>query len=77
MKIKVRYFGQIKEITGKSDEYLVEQFETVQSLKSFLKKRYPELNALNFKIAQDNKIDEYSSHLHGTLIDLLPHFSGG
>ncbi|MDG2371073.1 MAG: MoaD/ThiS family protein [Flavobacteriaceae bacterium] len=77
MEMKLRYFGQLQEATGKKEEVLTEAFETLGNLRNFLVKRYPELNHVNFKIAQDNKIDSDSSPLSGNLIDLLPPFSGG
>ena len=77
MKIKLRYYGQLQEATGKKEEILTEVFETVGSFRKFLVNRYPELNHINFKIAQDNKIVLDSSQFNGYLIDLLPPFSGG
>ena len=77
MKIKLRYFGQLQEATGKKEEVLTETFENLGNLRIFLVKQYPQLNNVNFKIAQDNRIDSDSSPLSGNLIDLLPPFSGG
>lgn len=77
MEIRLRYFGQLQEATGKSEEVLKEAFDTIGSLRNFLIQRYPQLKNRNFKIAQDNKIDTDSSPLNGSLIDLLPPFSGG
>tara|TARA_B100000989_G_C19406552_1_gene412355 strand:+ start:293 stop:526 length:234 start_codon:yes stop_codon:yes gene_type:complete len=77
MEIKLRYFGQLQEATGKKEEVLTDSFESLGNLRKFLVKRYPKLNHVYFKIAQDNKIDLDSSPLRGNLIDLLPPFSGG
>jgi molybdopterin converting factor small subunit len=77
MNLKIRYFGQLQEATGKEEEQLSETFDTLASLKAFLIERYPKLGSLHFKIAQNNKIEEDTSRLNGTLIDLLPPFSGG
>ena len=77
MKIKVRYFGQLQEVTGKSEEHFELTLDTTASLRRFLKTLYPELGTMNVKIAQDNKITSDSSPLKGQLIDLLPPFSGG
>ena len=77
MEIKLRYFGQLQEATGIKEEVLTDSFESLGNLRKFLVKRYPKLNHVYFKIAQDNKIDLDSSPLRGNLIDLLPPFSGG
>lgn len=77
MELKLRYFGQLQEVTGKGEEILTESFDTVGTLRNYLIGQYPKLNDVNFKIAQDNKIDSDSSPLKGRLIDLLPPFSGG
>lgn len=77
MEIKVRYFGQLVEFTGKSEEILMQDFKTLEGLKRYLLDRYPKLNEVHFKMAQDHSIESESSELKGTLIDLLPPFSGG
>ena len=77
MIIKVRYFGQLQEVTGKSEEYFEVTLDTTASLRRFLNTQYPELENMNFTIAQDNKITIDSSPLVGQQIDLLPPFSGG
>ena len=77
MEMKLRYFGQLQEVTGKKEEVLTDSFESLGNLRSFLLKRYPKLNDVHFKMAQENKIDIDSSPLRGNLIDLLPPFSGG
>ncbi len=77
MEIKVRYFGQLAEFTGKSEEIMTQDFKTLEGLKLFLFDRYPKLKEVHFKMAQDNSIEPESSELKGTLIDLLPPFSGG
>ena len=77
MEMKLRYFGQLQEATGKKEEILTDSFESLGNLKSFLLKRYPKLNHVHFVMAQENKIDIDSSPLRGNLIDLLPPFSGG
>ena len=50
MKIKLRYFGQLQEATGKKEEVLTEAFENLGNLRIFLVKQYPQLNNVNFKI---------------------------
>ena len=77
MIIKVRYFGQLQEVTGKSEEHFELTLDTTASLRRLLKTLYPKLGTMHFKIAQDNKITSDSSPLKGQLIDLLPPFSGG
>ena len=77
MRIRLRYFGQLQDVTGKSEEFLAEKFTTIGKLRIFLIERYPKLGDINFKMAQNNKIDIDSSQLNGALIDLLPPFSGG
>ena len=77
MKIQIRYFGQLGEITGKSEEHLEVSCQTIAELRVILIAHYSGLDAIHFKIAQDNSITADSSPLKGQLIDLLPPFSGG
>ena len=77
MEIKVRYYGQLQEITGVKEASFTLPFDTIGSLRAHLITIYPDLKNINFKIAHDNKIDSDLSDLNGTLIDLLPPFSGG
>ena len=77
MGLRVRYFGQLQEITGKKEESLTGVFGTIGNLRAHLIRCYPGLEKIHFKIAQDNTIYIDSSEVNGTLIDLLPPFSGG
>tara|TARA_B100001027_G_C16244189_1_gene320953 strand:- start:146 stop:379 length:234 start_codon:yes stop_codon:yes gene_type:complete len=77
MEIKLRYYGQLKEVTGKSEEVVNKHFSTIGQLNDYLIKCYPKLENHNYKIAQNNIIESFNNPLVGSLIDLLPPFSGG
>ena len=77
MEIKLRYYGQLQEATGKSEEIISKHFSTIGQLNDYLIKSYPKLENHNYKIAQNNIIESYNKPLIGDRIDLLPPFSGG
>lgn len=77
MEINIRYFGQLEELTAKKEEVINQEFKTLEELKNHLVRTYPELEKIHFKMAQDNRIEVESSEIKGSVIDLLPPFSGG
>ena len=77
MKIKIRYYGKLAEITNKNEEFLFVDINTVGALKGRLSVQYPELEKFQFQLAQDNTIVDENQKLNGSAVDLLPPFSGG
>ena len=77
MKIKIRYYGQLAEITNKNEEFLSVNINTVGALKRQLLVKYPDLEKCQFQLAQDNTIVAENQKLNGSSLNLLPPFSGG
>ncbi|MCZ2458763.1 MAG: MoaD/ThiS family protein [Chitinophagales bacterium] len=77
MKINVLAFGQIADITGKS-ELEIFQVNSTGELTQVLEKTYPQLKSGNFLIAVNKKIIQKNTELHNEdTVALLPPFSGG
>jgi molybdopterin converting factor small subunit len=77
MKIKVRYYGQLTDITQKSEEIVEVSASTVEEFKKKLIQLHPKLKNRTFQVAQDNAIQADKDPLKALTIDLLPPFSGG
>ena len=77
MKIKVHYYGQLTEITQKSEEIVDIKASTVEDFKKELIQLHPELKNRTFQVAQNNTIQGEKDPLTALTIDLLPPFSGG
>lgn len=73
--IKVVAFGKIKEILGADIE--VDAKDTIELLGK-LRKDYPSLSYLQFKIAVNNTIVSENSELRSNdMVALVPPYSGG
>lgn len=80
MKISIKYFGLIVDITKVNEELLEVNFEsiTVSAFKEMIVQKYPQLAeivyyfALNETIASDESIIQ-----HNDTLALLPPFAGG
>ncbi len=77
MKLKIKYFGVLAEITGFTEEFLEFSGGTVAELLTTLYEGYPNLKDKEFQVAQDFKIVALDSKLTANEIALLPPFSGG
>ena len=77
MRIKIKYFGLLTEITNCQDEYVNNSLSTVNELLDLLYKKYPELKEKDFQVAQNNSIVALETKINNTEIALLPPFSGG
>lgn len=77
MRIKIKYFGLLTEITNCQEEYVADTFSTVNELLDLLYKKYPELKEKDFQVAQNNSIVALETKINNTEIALLPPFSGG
>ncbi len=77
MQVQIMIFGQLKDITGKSELTLYDIPDTdtlIQTLQSL----YPALTKAKFAIALNKKVISTNTSLEGdTNIALLPPFSGG
>ncbi len=77
MKLTIKYFGLIAEITNCSEEQMEFSGKTVLELKEQLFQKYPTLKLKDFQIAQDNELVENEIEIIGIEIALLPPFAGG
>lgn len=77
MEIKIIFFGQLAEVTGKSNIILTGISDT-DGLKKSLQQQYPALKELTFSIAINKKIIQEKTNLKSEdEVALLPPFSGG
>ena len=77
MKINLLFFGQLKEITGKSSMEISDVF-TTDELKLKLVAEFPELATKKYLIAINKIVSQGNSALsNGDIVALLPAFSGG
>lgn len=77
MQVQVMIFGQLKDITGKSELTLYDIPDTDTLIKT-LESLYPALTKAKFAIALNKKVISTNTNLEGdTNVALLPPFSGG
>lgn len=77
MLITIKYFGQIAEVTSKSEEQINFDGETISGLTEHLYNKYTGLKKKDFQIAQHQELVDFETKLTGEDIALLPPFSGG
>lgn len=77
MLITVKYFGQIAEVTHKSEEQINLDGGTIASISNYLFAKYASLKTKDFQIAQNQEMVDQDTILTGDEIALLPPFSGG
>ncbi len=75
--MKLFFFGQLAEVTGKSEMEITNISDTETLLKK-LEADFPKLKNLKFQISVDRKIGKGNVILeNGSEIALLPPFAGG
>jgi molybdopterin synthase sulfur carrier subunit len=77
MKLNIKYFGSLAEITHCSEETLLFSKETVAELLTELFQKYPELKDKDFQVAHQYEIVHRDARITDPEIALLPPFSGG
>lgn len=80
MKILIKYFGLIIDLTIKNEEFLEIDFNEIstEQLKNILIKEYPQLKKTTYKIAINEVIvSEKTIIQNNDTIALLPPFAGG
>ena len=77
MKLNIKYFGMLSEITQQQEETIDFKHQTVSDLLAILQAKYPLLKEKNFKVAQNCKIVNHQEIIKQTEIALLPPFAGG
>lgn len=76
MAVKIRLFGQLKDITGESE--LFSDAADTERLTREMAIRYPGLENLNYLIAVDRNIVQANTEIKaGQELALLPPYSGG
>lgn len=76
-EIKITFYGKLTELVGKDQEIVQTDASTIADLTQFLRQRYPVLDGLSMKMAQNNVIETSQSLLTSSSIDIFPPFSGG
>ncbi|TXG35343.1 MoaD/ThiS family protein [Seonamhaeicola maritimus] len=77
MHIRIKYLGQIVEVTGKEEETLEVAGGQVSDLLDVLNSKYNQLKNKDFQIAQNQELVSLETELTGFEIALLPPFAGG
>jgi len=77
MKLEIKYYGILSDITGQTQEKLEIENPTYSHLLASLYDRYPSLEDTPFKIAVENQIINNDDPITNHNIALLPPFSGG
>ncbi len=77
MKLTIKYFGLLAEITGCNEEMYSFSKETIGELVQELTIKYPELQSKDFQVAHAMEIADKDTPITHKEIALLPPFSGG
>jgi len=77
MRLNIKYFGLLVEVTQCSEETLDFSKSSVLELLDVLFEKYPELETKDFQVAQNHEIISRETLVLETGIALLPPFSGG
>lgn len=77
MRITIKYFGQIAEVTKKDEESFEFSGKVVSELIDTLYSKYNGLKTKDFQVAQNQELVDLTTKLTGAEIALLPPFAGG
>ena len=77
MEISIKYFGLLVELTGCSEEKINIEHGDISKFLNILYNKYPKLQDVDFKVAQNKIIVKEDIALDGEEIALLPPYSGG
>jgi molybdopterin synthase sulfur carrier subunit len=77
MKIKIKYFGMLTDITSCEEEIIDFSGVLISELLEVLFIKYPNLKNKNFQVAQNNELVPVKAKITSQEIVLLPPFSGG
>jgi len=77
MKLTIKYFGMLAELTGCDQETITFSEDTVSDLLQTLFHKYPILEKKSFKVAQNHALVSEDTKISNPEIFLLPPFSGG
>lgn len=77
MKVTIKYFGLLAEVTGCIEEQIDFSGKTILDLKSMLFEKYELLKTKDFQVAQNNCLTMNDAEVKASEIALLPPFAGG
>ena len=77
MHIKVKYFGQIAEVTKLEEEAIEFSGGLISEILDELYSKYPALKNKDFQVAQNQELVALETKINGAEIALLPPFAGG
>ncbi|MFC4722057.1 MoaD/ThiS family protein [Geojedonia litorea] len=77
MKLNVKYFGLLAEITGCNEETIAFNGTTLYELEDLVFKKYPALQKKEYQVAHNNEIVNSDTKITAKEIAFLPPFSGG
>lgn len=77
MKIKIKYFGMLTDMTSCEEEIIDFSGVFIAELLEVLFIKYPNLKNKNFQVAQNNELVPVNTKISSQEIVLLPPFSGG
>jgi len=77
MKITIKYFGQLAEVTQQEEESIEFLKHSISDLVESLFIKYPDLKNKDFKVAQNQELVSVDAKITGEEIALLPPFAGG
>ena len=77
MKLNIKYFGLLAEVTKCSGETLEFSKTSILDLLEVIFQKYPDLKTKDFRVAQNHEIVAEETLVTGSDIALLPPFSGG
>jgi molybdopterin synthase sulfur carrier subunit len=77
MRITLKYFGQIAEVTEKQEEQIEIEAQVIAELLELLYSKYEGLKSKDFQVAQNQELVTNAAEITGAEIALLPPFAGG
>ncbi|HEY5688835.1 MAG TPA: MoaD/ThiS family protein [Yeosuana sp.] len=77
MKIKIKYFGMLTEVTNCEAEIIDFSGVLISDLLEMLFIKYSDLKDKKFRVAQNNELVSVNTKITSKEIVLLPPFSGG
>jgi len=77
MKLTIKYFGLLAEITKCNEEQIEFSGNLIDDLLDTIFLKYPNLKGKDFEVAQNQILATKQSEILATEIALLPPFAGG
>ena len=77
MKLTIKYFGLLAEVTKRNEEQLDFSGTLINELLDTIYLKYPKLKEIDFQVAQNNEIVSKETIITQAEIALLPPFAGG